>query len=580
MHKKHCERICLVLLFIFVFTPFAQGQQVSSRRKPDVARTTGGVVTSTSAPASRIGRDILARGGNAVDSAVATAFALAVTWPAAGNIGGGGFMMVAPLEGDVVMIDYRETAPAICNSMTFINQKSRSDSKMVGVPGTVRGMELAHKEYGKLPWAQLVKPAADLARNGFAIDQYLAQSINGVVGRYRASGSKDQSELVRVYGRADGRDWKAGDILKLTDLGLTLDRIAELGADEFYTGKTSQLLVDYMQASGGLISADDLTNYRAIKRPAVTTEFRGYTVYGPALPSSGGMTIGMMLNVLDELGFEAEPGQGDWTVDQLHMIAEAMRHGFRERAAHLGDSDFVDTPGHMRTKRFAQQIAKSISMQKATDSRDIAGDIPLTQGPYESPETTHFSVVDADGMTVSNTYTLEAGWGAKVIAPGMGAVLNNEMGDFNWYPGYTNLQGRIGTKANQVAPNKRMLSSMSPTIVKKNGKTILATGSPGGRTIINTVLGNLLQTLVLNRDLPDAVHAARVHHQWLPDRLSIERGFGSEFDLVVKELAKRGHVIGRSSRQGSVHSIAIDPETGVKTGVADGRTGGRVAVTK
>ena len=380
--------------------------------------------------------------------------------------------------------------------------------------------------------------------------------------------------------RSDGRAWRAGDVLRLPDLAGTLERIAAKGPDEFYEGTTSRLLAKYMKESDGFITADDLAKYKAVIRKPIRTEFRGYTVYGPPPPSSGGITISMMLQVLDEMGLES-PSEGiEWDERQVHMITEAMRHAFRERAAYLGDADFVEIPNDLTSREFAKKIAASISMDQATDSRAIAGDIPIATGPYESPDTTHFSVVDQNGMTVSNTYTLEGGWGAWVIAPGTGAVLNNEMGDFNWYPGHTDQRGRIGTEPNQIAPNKRMLSSMSPTIVQQNGKTILATGSPGGRTIINTVLGILLQRLAFDRSLPQAVTATRMHHQWLPDELRIEAEAGPSFEELVNSLKEKGHKVRVGRRQGSVHSIEIDPETGVRTGVSDWRRGGRVVVTR
>ncbi len=573
------QRTSALALILGLLGSLGLAQQADLQRRVEVVQTRGGLVTSNSEYASQIGCDIMSKGGNAVDGAIATAFALAVTWPEAGNIGGGGFMMIAPTDTDeVVCVDYRETAPAAANKMTFVNQKSRHDSRMVGVPGTVRGLALAHEKYGKLPWADLIMPAAKMARNGFVIDAFLAESINSVIRAGKSDNAELNQELHRVYGRNDNRRWMEGDTIQLVDLANTLDRIATSGPDEFYTGQTSRLLVDFMQNSGGLISVEDLRDYKAIIRPAIKTEFRGYQVFGAPPPSSAGITITLGLNILDELGFQSA-GDADWNGQQMHLVAEAMRRAFRERAAHLGDSDFVEIPSHLTSKEFAKKLASSVLRDRATNSRDLAGEIALAEGEYESPNTTHFSVVDESGMAVSNTYTLEASWGARVIAPGTGAVLNNEMGDFNWYPGYTNLKGRIGTKANLVEPRKRMLSSMSPTIVKRDGKVMLATGSPGGRTIINTTIGILLQRLVHDRTLADAIDAPRFHHQWLPDELRIESRESSSFLAMVEELKSKGHQVRLTGSQGSAHSLEIDPSTGIKTGVADLRRGGRALAT-
>ncbi len=569
-------------LFIFLIVAFSaclvQAQQPPVRRQVDIAQTIGGVVASDSAPASLVGRDVLKCGGNAVDAAVATAFAMAVTWPEAGNIGGGGFMMIAPPGGQVVCVDYRETAPAATNNKSFINQTNRCDSRMVGVPGTVRGLALAHEKFGRLPWCNLVQPAIDLARHGFVVDDSLAGSLNSVLGNPATQGEL-YAELRRIYGRSDGRSWRAGDILVLSELANTLERIAINGPGEFYTGQTAELLAAYMSESNGFISRQDLANYKSVLRPATEVSFRGYQVYGPPLPSSGGITIALALNMLENFDFKPADGFA-WTDEQIHVIAEAMKRAFRERAAYLGDADFVEVPADLMSQRFADQLSRTINPDIATPSPELAGDINLTEGAYESPQTTHFSIIDQDGMAVANTYTLEASWGARVIAPGTGFVLNNEMGDFNWYPGYTNLAGKIGTLPNQIAPGKRMLSSMAPTIVKKNHQVVLVTGSPGGRTIINTVLCILLQTLALERPLAVAADAPRFHHQWLPDEIRMEAGQGESFEQLVNKLQGRGHQVRLSTDQGSAHSISVDPETGVRTGVSDWRRGGRVMVTR
>ncbi len=589
----------VILAVLSVGAP-SPAQRLGPQRGVDIARTRGGVVASVSPAASLVGRNVLIRGGNAIDSAVATAFALAVTWPEAGNLGGGGFMMIANGDQpDVACIDYRETAPARCSATSFTNQIDHHDARMVGVPGTVRGLSLAHSRYGHLPWADLVRPAVRLAQEGFVVDEHLAKSLNRVLNAVKSDTPKQHAELIRVYGHPEDRDWHVGDIIRLPDLAATLQRIADNGPDAFYLGATARRIAKFMTDNSGFVTAADLSNYRAVERTAIRTDFGGLTIFGPPPPSSGGITLAMILNQLEASPFrlagDAQRDLGDtttvplvqqtnaskaaWTVDQVHWVAEAMRRAFRERAAHLGDADFVAIPDELTSKPFAKRLAATISPDRATDSRDLAGDIPLSALPYESPNTTHFSVVDKNGITVSNTYTLEWSWGSRLIAPGTGVVLNNEMGDFNWFPGYTNLSGKIGTKANLVAPGKRMLSSMTPVIVKRDGKVVLATGSPGGRTIINTVACVLLQRFVLQRTLAEAVSAPRFHHQWLPDELRIEAEDGPEFERMMKQLEAMGHAVRVNPvPQGSVHSIEIDPDTGVRTGVSDWRRGGRVEV--
>lgn len=579
-------RLMMACLLVATLATSGWCQQDTRDYRPDVARTTGGVVASDSPAASLVGRDVMVQGGNAVDAAVATAFAMSVTWPEAGNIGGGGFMMIAPAQGDVVCVDYRETSPLSTDENSFLKQTDRRDSRMVGVPGTVRGLALAHEKFGTLPWKDLILPSVRLARDGFVVDEALAGSLNYAVELAKTTKSPLHRELIRVYGRTDQRRWVAGDVLQLPDLADTLERIATDGPDEFYTGQTAKMLVKFMESSDGFIRSEDLKQYAAVQRPAIQSEFMGYQVFGAPLPSSGGTTIAMALNTLESLGFGPEANDPyPWSAKQLHQVGETMRRTFRERAEHLGDADFVAVPKHLTSKDFADQLAATISDKRATRSVDIAGNIPLTEGAYESPDTTHFSVIDEAGMAVSNTYTLEAAWGSMVIAPGTGAVLNNEMGDFNWYPGYTNLAGRIGTTPNQIAPGKRMLSSMSPTIVKRDGRVCLVTGTPGGRTIINSTLGILLQKLALGRSLEDAVRANRFHHQWLPDELRLESQAVTGVDEdtwsgTVDSLRGKGHNVAVRGPQGSVHSIEVDLGTGVRTGVSDFRRGGRVHVTR
>jgi gamma-glutamyltranspeptidase/glutathione hydrolase len=523
-----------------------------------------GLVVSVSEPASDVGVAILKQGGNAVDAAVATAFALAVTHPAAGNIGGGGFMVIHPAKGEPIVIEYRETAPAAATKDMFAKTTERLGHKVVGVPGTVRGMALAHQRFGKLPWKDVVMPAVQLAEEGFAIDASLAMSLNGVV-----AGSSEFPELRRVLGKKDGSaDWIAGNRLVQKDLGKTLRLIAEQGPDAFYKGPIADLLVAEMQKGGGLVTKADLEAYKANARTPIHGSFRGHDIYAPPPPSSGGICLIQMLNILEN--FELKK-QGRYSPATLHLMVEAMRRTYYDRARWLGDSAFTKIPPHLTTKEYARELAQGINREKATKSEDLARDIPLAK---EGDSTTHFSVIDKDGMAVSNTYTLEHSYGSRVVVRGAGFLLNNEMVDFNWRPGVTDRHGGIGTEPNQIAPGKRMLSSQTPTIVAKNGKVLLVTGSPGGRTIINTSLCVVLNVLEFDMDIRAAVDAPRLHHQWFPDEVKFE-GTGPYRDAVEK-LRSMGHVV-YGGRQGDAHSIYVDPKTGLYHGAEDKRISGKAS---
>ncbi len=550
------------------------------------ARGKKGMVVSVSPPATDVGLAILKAGGNAVDAAVAVEFALAVTWPEAGNIGGGGFMMVHPVGGrEVFCVDYRETAPGAATETMFTPQDGRHSHKIVGVPGTVRGMALAHKRFGKLEWKQLLQPAVELAGNGFVIDKALASSLNGVLGAKSTREGKQHRELIRVYGKKPqvGDDaaesgkplkWQAGDRLVLPDLAKTLQRIADQGADGFYRGETAELLAAEMQRGDGLITTEDLANYEAKARRAIHGKFRGHDVYGAPPPSSGGICLVEMLNVLERFDLR---DHGRYSTRNLHIMAETMKRAFCDRARFLGDQDFVKIPKRLTRKPYARKLAADIDERFATPSETLAPNIKVMD---ESPSTTHFSVIDAEGLAVSNTTTLEASWGARIVVQGAGFVLNNEMGDFNWFPGHTDRSGKIGTRANRIAPGKRMLSSQSPTIVAYKGHPVLITGSPGGRTIINTTLQMVLNVLEFKMDLPDAMRAARIHHQWLPDKISYETFADQITPETVAALEAKGHVLDarkKDNTQGDAHSITIDLETGEYHGVADWRRNGKAA---
>ena len=532
-----------------------------------------GMVITTSAPASDVGAAILRRGGNAVDAAVATAFALAVTHPSAGNIGGGGFMVIRPAKGSAITIDYRERAPLKSTQTMYLDSTGKIARQLTatgylapGVPGTVKGLAAAHKRFGKMPWKDLVMPAVDLAEKGFVLSDALAKSLNrevgGAMARYPAS--------VAAYGKPGGGEWKGGDTIALRDLGRTLREIATKGPNAFYTGWIADSVAAVMARNGGLISKKDLASYEAKARAPVRGTYRGYELIGMPPPSSGGITMIEMLNMLETFDL---PKLGAMSPQALHYEIEAMRRGYLDRARYLGDPDFVKMPiAKLTSKTYAKALAKTIDPDHASNSAELGKDIVAQIASDEHEETTQFSIVDKSGNAVSNTYTLEGGFGSHVVVDGTGFILNNEMGDFNKKPGETNLTGDIGTPANVIAPGKRMLSSMSPTIVTKNGKLFMVTGSPGGRTIINTVMEIVLNGLAFGMDARQAVDAPRFHHQWLPDEVTFERN--AIPDSTAQRLQAMGHKLRFGGQQGDGHTIIV------KDGVAYGANDRRSADSK
>ena len=538
-----------------------------------------GMVVSVTAEGSDAGLDVLRRGGNAVEAAVATAFALAVTHPAAGNVGGGGFMMVHPGRGrPPVCVEYRETAPARATVRMFEKDLRMDGHKVSGTPGTVAGLALAHKQYGKLPWRDLVMPAVRLARDGFVVNKPLADSLNGVL-----QSTKMFAEFQRVFAPPRGRTkWQPGDRLVQPELARTLDQIAAGGPDAFYRGPIADQIVAEMIAGRGLITKKDLAAYRANVREPIRGTYRGYDVFGAPPPSSGGICLVLMLNILEnfDLGGQPEPASGadrpvPWSPRTMHLVIESMRRAYCDRARHLGDPDFTKIPAHLTTKEYAKKLAAQIDLAKATPSQAIAPDITLAP---ESESTTHFSVIDKDGMAVANTYTLENAYGSRVVVRGAGFLLNNEMTDFNRIPGRTDRKGTIGTPANLVAPGKRMLSSQTPTLVCRDDRPVLVTGSPGGRTIINTVLCTVVSFVDFHLDSRQAVDAPRLHHAWFPDRVGFEGFKRPEYAQTVEQLRSMGHQFDeKARRQGDAHSIGVDPSTGRFLGAADKRSDGKAA---
>lgn len=545
------------------------GLRAVGAQPPDVASTRG-VVVSTSGIASDVGAAILAKGGNAVDAAVATGFALAVTHPSAGNIGGGGFMIVRLADGRATTIDYREKAPLRATRRMYLGKDGKIDRGLTaagwlapGVPGTVRGLAMAHKKYGKLSWSDVVTPAAELATRGFPMSKAFSESVNGFV---RRSGSRFPSTL-EAYGKPGGGEWREGDTLKLSALGRSLAAIAQ-NADAFYTGWIADSIDAQMRANGGIITRRDLAAYRAVERAPVRGTFLGHEVIGMAPPSSGGTVVIATLNVLEQLGVSRFTSPNDPAL--LHLRLEAAKRVYRDRAQWMGDPDFVKVPvARLTSTAWAGQLARGIDTARATSSVALGKGF-VTRPADESDETTHYSVVDAEGNAVSNTYTLEGGYGSGVVVRGTGFILNNEMGDFNKKPGETNTQGDIGTPPNLIAPGKRMLSSMSPVIVTKGGQLRLVTGSPGGRTIPNTTLSVVLGVTAFGMSAREAVDLPRLHHQWLPDVGSMEPGVADSSALAW--LKARGHTVRVGGRQGDAHSILYDAATRTAYGAADRRT--------
>lgn len=533
--------------------------------------STTGLVVSTSSIASDVGAAILHKGGCAVDAAVATAFALAVVHPTAGNIGGGGFMLVREASGRTVVFDYREKAPLKAGPEMYLDAQGKIDRRLTaegylapGVPGTVRGLELAHKRYGKLSWKEVVAPAVQLAGEGFTLSKNLANDLNrqlgGAMGRYPSS--------VEAYGKPDGGKWAPGDRIVLRDLSKTLNAIADGGADAFYKGWIADCIAEDMRANGGLITKEDLAAYKAVVRKPVTGRFRGYDIISMPPPSSGGVGLIEMLNILENFDLKKD---GRFAPETLHLMIEAMRRAYLDRARFLGDSDFVKVPvAELLSKKHAKKLAATIDPARASSSVELGKDIVTTTMPAESDETTHFSVLDKNGMAVANTFTLEGGYGSRVVVKGAGFLLNNEMGDFNKKPGETNATGDIGTRPNLIAPGKRMLSSMTPTIVTQNGKVVLITGSPGGRTIINTVISIVLGVTEFGMNGREAVDSARMHNQWLPDETTFEREAISP--ETVARLKQMGHNIRLQGTQGDGNSIFIDLKTGIAYGANDRRS--------
>ncbi len=514
--------------------------------------------------ATEAGLKVLESGGNAIDAAVAVGFALAVTHPSAGNIGGGGFMLIRLADGRTTFLDFRERAPGAASRNMYLdaNGKPTQDSivgyRASGVPGSVSGFEYASKKYGRKAWADVVRPAVELASKGFPISYAQAQSFHTasrLLSRFPESN--------RIFLRG-GKFYEPGETFVQPELARTLDRIMRLGARDFYEGETARILARDMQEHGGLITLDDLKAYHTIERKPMTGAYRGYEIVTSPPPSSGGVGVLQMLGMLDGTGYE-KAGAG--SASAVHYMAEAMRRYFADRSEHLGDPDFVKVPlSSLLDPAYIARRRASIDPERATPSSEIHA---AKFDSHESNETTHFSVADADGNIAIVTYTLNGGYGSKVTAEGLGFLLNNEMDDFAPKPGEANMYGLIQGEANAIQPHKTPLSSMTPTIVLKDGKPFLALGSPGGPTIINTVLEVMVDVIDFGMNVQDAVNWPRFHHQWLPDVLLMEPGYSPD---TVAILEKRGYTIRRINSQGECAAIRFD--NGWLEGAADPRTEG------
>ena len=544
------KAFALSLLFLFITTTLH-------------SQTYGknGMVVSSNKLSSNLGVAVLKKGGNAIDAAVATAFSLAVTLPSAGNIGGGGFIVFMDADGEATTIDFREKAPLAASEDMYLDEngevvysRRRTELTAVGVPGTVAGLYKAHQKYGKLPWNELVDPAVQQAKNGFEFNWSLnraAENFADTVYPFMANYFLNDKK-VRV---------KPTEIWKQPALANTLSIIRDQGKDGFYKGKVAKTIAKHMKENGGIITEEDLAKYEAIERKPVKGTYKGYDIYSMPPPSSGGVALIEMMNMMELVDFEKVEFN---STEYVHIMAEAMRRAFADRAEHLGDPDFnLDMPlDKLTSKEHAQNRFNNLDMQKASVSD------PTKYGQiYDGDNTTHISIMDKDGNAVSLTYTLESSYGSKTGIPELGFIFNNEMGDFNPQKGVTTTTGQIGSAANLIEPEKRMLSSMTPTIVGKDGKPYLVIGSPGGRTIINTVFQTVLNVLEFEMPIDRAIENMKVHHQWLPDVLTYEKDLLSPD--TRKALEAMGHKTRSRTRLGVLMGITYDSENKIITGAAD-----------
>lgn len=565
--------LCVALVLSLLAAPLTHLPSARASARPPV-RGKHGVAASVSEIASQVGIDILKRGGNAIDAAVAVGLALAVVWPAAGNLGGGGFMIIRLANGKATAIDYREMGPAAAHRNVYLDAKgeyikesSTYGHRAAGVPGTIAGMAYALEKYGTMKWAEVAEPARKLAAEGFPVWYQLERSLQGSseqLARY--------PETKRIFLR-NGKPYETGEVFQQPELAAVFERLIKQGPREFYEGETARLIEASMKraANGGKpwMTVEDLKNYKAVEREPLRTKYRGHEVITMPPPSSGGVALIEMLNILERYDLKAMvPGSSQ----AVHVMVEAMRRAFADRAEFLGDPDFVKVPvAGLTARAYADKLAATIDLNRASTSQAIKHGNPA---PYESDETTHFTVVDKEGNVATNTYTLNDSYGNKITVEGAGFLLNNEMDDFAPQPGKPNFYGLIQGEANAVAARKRPLSSMTPTVVLKDGKLWFAVGSPGGPTIINTVLQVLSNIIDHGMHIQQAIEWPRVHHQWMPDEIRYEP-YGLAPD-VLKRLRELGHQLTDKPRyMGDAEGIMIEDKTGIRLGGSDPRLDGR-----
>lgn len=559
-----CHRLAWFTLLLLLAT-LASAQAILEGERHHPVPGDHGMVATSHPHATEVALEVLRNGGNAVDAAVTAGFALAVTQPRSGNIGGGGFMLYAPGNGGPVKaIDYRETAPAAATRTMFqdddgnvVPERSRFSHQASGVPGTVAGLALALEEYGTISLAEALAPAIALAREGFEVPHRFTEGLEQARDRL-----EHWPATRATFYNGNGQVPQPGDIFRQPELAATLQRIADHGIADFYEGETARLIVAEMERGGGLITLQDLADYEPVIREPVRGTYRGHEIFSMSPPSSGGAHIVQILNILE--GYPI----GDYghnSAQTIHLMAEAMKRAYADRSEYLGDTDYVEVPlDGITSKSYAETLRNGIDVAQATPSDQIAPGNPL---PHESNETTHFSVVDKWGNAVSNTYTINFSYGSGITVAGAGFLLNNEMDDFSAKPGVPNAYGLIGGEANRIQPGKRMLSSMSPTIVRKDGKNVLVTGSPGGSRIITTTLQVIMNVVDHGLNIQSAVSAPRIHHQWLPDEIRIEQGISPD---TIDLLEAMGHTVAPGSAMGAIQSILVD-DNGTRWGAADPR---------
>lgn len=556
--------LSLILISTFIFSSCAPE---STPKKEAQAPIKGFVadsamVVSAHPLASQVGVDIMKKGGNAVDAAIAVNFALAVVYPTAGNIGGGGFMVIRQNTGEGNTLDFREAAPSLASRDMYLDENgnvvensSTRGHLAVGVPGAVDGMVKAHEKYGSMPWEQLVQPAIDLAKNGFLLTEKEANGLNSNRENFEKYSSIKPEFLLK--------EWKSGDSIKWLGLAGALERVRDQGRAGFYEGQTAKDIVEEMERGNGLISYEDLKSYQSIWRAPIKLNYKGYNIISMPPPSSGGLALSQLLTIVEPYDLSKLKHH---TAASIHVITEAERRVYADRATHLGDPDFHAVPiNDLLDKQYLKDRMNNFNKDLATKSVDIkAGEF----APVESEETTHYSIVDAQGNAVSVTTTLNGGYGSKVVVGGSGFILNNEMDDFSSKPGYPNSYGLVGGEANAIAPGKRMLSSMTPSIVDKDGQLFMVVGTPGGSTIITSVFQSIVNVLDHGMTMQESVSAGRVHHQWLPDAVFYETN--ALDSMVISELEAMGHDMKERGPYGRVDAILVLPD-GRLEGGADPR---------